>query len=185
MADKVSPGVPTTGAPGDFAYDKFSRITENPQIATMPTNQREWGVFVRELEKMVRNESSAFVPTFQGFSSDPTDPFVWYQRYGQVVFMQFHFTTGTSNGTSFFIDNLPESITPSTTQLITPIYGLINNGSEVIGSIRVKTNNTVVFSSDPLQSSNWATIGDKGLNTTPTMNDNLSITYFLREPNKI
>ena len=182
---KISPGVPTTGAPGDFAYEKFSRISENPQIANMPTNQREWNVFVQELEKMVRNESNAFIPTFSGFSVDPTDPFVWYQRYGQVVFMQFHFTTGTSNGASFAITNLPESITPNTTQFITPFYGLINNSSEIIGSVRVNSDNTITFSSDPLQDSNFATINDKGLNTTPNMDDSLSITYFLREPNKI
>ena len=187
MTGKINPGTPSIGAPSDFEYDKFSRVSKNPQMAKMPTNQREWNAFIQELEKMVRNESNGFIPTFVGFqlAADPIDPFVWYQRYGQVVFMQFHFTTGVSDSVSFYIDNLPESITPKTTQLITPFYGLINNAAEVVGSVRVKTNNTVVFSPDPLQDSNWVTSGEKGLNTSPLLDDSLSITYFLREPDKI
>ena len=182
---KISPGRDNTGAPNDFEYDKFIRASENPQMSNMPTNQREWGIFIQELEKMVRNESSGFIPTFTGFSSDPTTPFVWYQRFGQVVFMQFHFTTGTSDAVGFTISNLPESITPASTQLITPMYGVINNAAEVIGSVRVKTDGTISFSSDSLQESNFVTSGAKGLQATPNLDDNLSITYMLRKPNKI
>jgi hypothetical protein len=169
MATK--PGAPqggSGGAPSDFSYGKYERTSQNPQISRMPTTQQEWNRFIYELEKIVRNETNGFTPTFTGFSSDPSTPFVWWHRYGQIVFMQFHFTTGTSNSGTFRIDNLPEEITPSTTQFITPFYGLINNGAEVVG----------------LQDSGFVTIGDKGLNTTPTMDDSLSITYFLREPNK-
>lgn len=191
MADKIGPGSGTgAGAPSDYTFDKYTRLSQNPQLNRMPTNQLEWKHFIQELEKYSRNECNGFVPTFTGFSSDPSNPFIWYQRFGQVVQVEFAFGTGTSNATTFTITNLPEAITPFTDTTVL-CRGLVDNGSALTaGSVEFRANGTIeFFTLDHYNSSlgggGWTASAAKGFNTSVAHPTDIPVVqYLLREPNK-
>jgi hypothetical protein len=178
------PGAPqsgTGGVPSDFEYLNDERLPTNPAITRMPTNQREWDAFVRELDKRIKNISDGFVPTFTGFSSDPSNPFVWYHRYGQLVMLEWHFTTGTSNSTSWTITNLPEIITPKY-NVDAIVSGMIDNGSNVThpGAMTVGANGVITFWSTEHHNLFTAS-GNKGFANA----DRYTTTYWLRHPSKL
>jgi hypothetical protein len=106
---KYNSGTPA-GEPDEFTSLKGQRITRHPQMARMPKTQQQWDKFLYELNKVIRNEVNGFEPVLTGFSADPSDPFCWYQRYGQVVYLEFAFGLGTSDSINFIITNLPEAI---------------------------------------------------------------------------
>lgn len=189
MAQK--PGSGGAGAPADFVYAKYERATQNPQMGRMPTNEFEWIHFIQELEKYTRNECDGFVPTFTGFSSDPSTPFIWWQRFGQIVQVEFVFGTGTSDATTFTITNLPTEITPFTDTTVL-CRGLVDNGSALTaGSVEFKADGTVeFFTLDHYNSSlgggGWTASGNKGFNTSVAHPTDIPVVqYLLREPNKI
>lgn len=187
MPTKPGSGEGSTGKPSDFKYATAERLTSDPDIARMPTTQREWSTFIQQLNKAFANESDGWTPTFQGFSVDPSTPFCWYQRYGQVVMIEFHFGTGTSNDTTFQITNVPEAIRPYTSQTVL-CRGLVDDGSQITvgsaevtpaGLIRFFTKDHAVSDVDGL----WTDLTAKGFDTN-LINEPLSIMYMLRDPNK-
>lgn len=184
MAQK--PGAPppgTGGVPSDFEYLTDERLPTNPGITRMPTNQREWSAFVRELDKRIKNISDGFAPTFSGFSSDPSNPFIWYHRYGQLVMMEFHIGLGTSNNSIFYVNNLPEIITPKY-DVHVPYYNSVNNGTQATGpaNAEIKANGTIRFWPDTT-GSGWTSSGNKGISASA--GDKMAMTYWLRNPSKL
>ena len=184
---KPGSGGGSPGAPGDFVYAKFQRFSTDPSIAKLPTNQRAWNYFLQQMDKAFFGESDGWVPTFTGFSADPSNPFCWYQRHGQVVMIEFHFGTGTSNAAAFGIENLPEVITPYTTQTVL-VRGLVDAGSTLTtGSAEIRPDGTIEFYSpdhpETDLGSQFTNSGDKGF-ATDLLVEPMSIMYFLRNPNK-
>ena len=179
---------PTTGqgtafgdnASGSFAYLKDSRLLDKRNLQKMPTDEREWHTFMLELNKWVKNETGNFDPVFTGFSADPATPNIWWHRFGQMVFMEFLFTTGTSDTTAFTITNLPIIITPRDSQ-IRPMIGLHDNTANIVdrGSVKMGSDNIITFYSDNHEGT-WTGSGAKGFGTSGH-----SIIYCLRNPEKL
>jgi hypothetical protein len=188
---KPGSGAGSAGAPADFQYENYERLSQNPQMNRMPTTDQEWVMFIHELNKMVRNESDGFIPTFTGFSSDPSNPFVWWHRFGQIVQLEFVFGTGTSNTNTFIITNLPTEITPYTDTTVL-CRGLVDNGSAVggAGSAEIKANGTIEFYdldhyNSSLGGGGWTNSGSKGFNTNVAHPTDIPVVlYMLRKPNK-
>jgi hypothetical protein len=156
---------------------KNGRLKQNTAITRMPTTQREWNDFIRELDKWQRDEEGVFVPTFTGFSTDPQTSSTGiidclYHVSGKTVSLNLDFgIEGTSDQTYFRITNLPESLKPALLQ--SGIVGLgIDNGTELTTPIlwRVyRKDDPVTTDIDffPLAASsggigNWTASGGKG-----------------------
>jgi hypothetical protein len=169
-----------SNAPGAFAYLKDSRLLDKRNIQTMPTSQREWNTFILELNKWLKNETGNFDPTFTGFSSDPSSASCWYHRFGQLVHLEFIFTTGTSDDTGFTITNLPAIITPRDSQIL-PMIGLHDNTADIAdrGSVKIGSDNVITFYSDN-HAGAWTGSGTKGFGTSGQ-----SVIYSLRNPEKL
>lgn len=172
--------------PTNYEYLADERLLTNGNITRLPTTQRGWSSFVLELNKWIKNETGAFDPTFDGFSSDPGQilsqgPSVWWQRYGQVVQLEFWFSTGTSDGTVFEIENLPENLRPKQDTLVV-VGGLWDNGAAITEpqSINIKSDGVIEFYSD-VYGSGWTASSGKGYGGAAP----LSITYLLRNPSKL
>ncbi len=181
MTNPFVPGPPIANAPSDFEYLKNSFLQSNVNITRYPEGQREWNTFIQELAKWIKNETGIFVPTFTGFSSDPSTPTCVYQRYGQIVQLEFVFTTGTSNLNSFIITNLPATITPKV-NVIQPISGLVDSGANLVNSqVEVSSGGTVAFYKDGHEGG-WTGSGDKGFSSSDTSEK--SVIYLLRNPDK-
>jgi len=176
------------GEPSTFTEARAERLTRSPQLTRMPQNQREWDRFIYELNKLVRNEVSGFEPVLTGFSANPTDPYVWYHRYGQFVYMEFAFTDGTSNSTSFSITNLPTSITPNVQQRCL-VNGIMEDDTGGVGgdlllgsSALVGSDGTIKFYPTANANGNWTASNTKGF-SMPS-GQYASILYTLRNPDK-
>ena len=179
MATK--PGPPAPGEPVEFEFLNDNRLSNNGNLTRFPQTQRQWNTFIVELQKWVKNRTDGFEPTFSGFSADPTTPFVWYQRYGQIVFMEFHFTTGTSDATDFSITNLPAEITPK--ENVTVMYhNAVDSSSSENGPhlLLVNSDSTLDFTRT-LAGNAWTASGTKGLQLA----GEASIIYMLRSPEKL
>ena len=154
-------------------------------MARMPTTQVEWSRFIHELSKIVRNEVAGFEPVLTGFSADPTDPFCWYQRYGQFVYMEFAFGLGTSNSINFAITGIPESITPKIPQRCV-VNGIMKDNNADLGfgaSALVDSSGSITFYPAANGTADWtATATNKGF-SMPT-GQYASILYVLRNPDK-
>jgi len=172
------------GEPSTFTEVKSEKVARNPQISRMPTTQAEWNRFVHEIGKIVRNEVAGFEPVLTGFSTDPTAPFCWYQRYGQIVYMEFAFGSGTSDSTNFIITSLPESITPSTPQrcIVNGIMEDSGIGQSFGSAALVGSGGTITFYPDANTNGDWADSGSKGF-SMPS-GQYASILYLLRNPDK-
>ena len=178
------------GEPATFTEVRAERLTRSPQISRMPQDQREWDRFVQELNKLIRNEVSGFEPVLTGFSADPTSPYCWYHRFGQMVYMEFAFTTGTSNSAAFSITNLPTSITPNVQQrclvnghMTDGVADLAYGTLETQGSAAlVGSDGTIKFYTEMKQDTGWTASGTKGF-VMPT-GQYASILYTLRNPDK-
>jgi len=175
------PGAVIPNAPSSFEYLKSSFLQNNPNITRMPTTQPMWNTFVQELAKLIKNETGIFTPTFNGFSTDPSTAVCVYQRYGQVVQLEFVFTTGTSDDTIFQITNLPATITPKI-NVIQPISGLVDNGTNLANAqVEISSGSTVVFYKDGHETA-WTNTGTKGFSSSVTSEK--SVIYLLRNPDK-
>lgn len=178
------------GEPATFTEVRAERLTRSPQITRMPQNQQEWNRFIQELNKLVRNEVSGFEPVLTGFSADPSDPYCWYHRFGQMVYMEFAFTTGTSDSTEFKITNLPTSITPNVQQrclvnghMTDGVADLAYGTLQTQGSAALVTSGgTIIFYPQMKQDTAWTASGDKGF-VMPS-GQYASILYTLRNPDK-
>ena len=182
------PGPPVTGEPDAFEYLTDGRLTNNPNITRMPTTQREWGTFIRELNKWVKNETGIWSPIFTGFSADPTDltyavaATCWWHRYGQMVHLQFNFDWGTSDDNDFSITNLPDIITPRDDQQY-HIRGLMDNNAVIdTGSIEIKSTGVINFYTTE-QTGTWTALSNKGFVTQNVTK--ASLIYSLRSPEKL
>jgi len=176
------------GEPTEFTEVRAERLTRSPQITRMPENQREWNQFIQELNKLIRNEVSGFEPVLTGFSSDPSDPYCWYHRFGQFVYMEFAFTDGTSNSTAFSITNLPTAITPNVQQRCL-INGIMEDDTGGIGgdlllgsSALVGADGTIKFYPAANTNGTWTASNTKGF-SMPS-GQFASILYTLRNPDK-
>ena len=178
------------GEPTTFTEARAERLTRSPQITRMPQNQAEWNRFIYELNKLIRNEVNGFEPVLTGFSSDPSDPYVWYHRFGQFVYMEFAFTTGTSDSASFSITNLPTAITPNVQQrclvnghMTDGVADLAYGTLETPGSAAlVGADGTIKFYPALKADGTWTASGTKGF-VMPS-GQFASILYTLRNPDK-
>ena len=177
MGFKPGPGPPNEPASFEFLTD--NRLLHNPNITRMPTTQKEWNTFIQELNKWVKNETGTFDPTFGGFSSDPSSASCWWHRFGQMVQMEFVFTTGTSNATSFTITNLPEIITPRDDTTVS-ISGMQDNGTLITipQAVAFKADGSIRFDSNAANGT-WTNTGNKGFS-----DNDMSVIYILRQPGK-
>ena len=181
MGQHLQPGPPIANTPNSFEYLKNSFLQNNVNITKMPTTQQEWSTFIQELSKWIKNETGVFLPTFNGFSSDPSTPSCVYHRYGQIVQLEFVFTTGTSNQTFFTITNLPATITPKL-NVIQPISGLVDNNVNLANAqVEVASDGTIAFYTDGHETG-WTNPGTKGFSSSVVSEK--SVIYFLRNPDK-
>ena len=85
-------------------------------------------------------EYGSFVPTFTGFSADPSSPLVRWVKNGNLVTVELDFYEGTSNAATMTITNPPAAIEPDTNQLTFPIHNIVDNGGTPSwGSIELNT----------------------------------------------
>ena len=181
---RLRPGPPPSGEPSAYTYLSDNRLLHNPSIARMPTTQREWNGFIQELNKWIKNETGNFNPTFTGFAIDPTQhtsegPSCWWHRYGQLVHMDFVFSTGTSNATGFTITNLPEVITPRDSQVY-PIIAMLDDGANVeLATVEIGSDGVITFYAGTRNDA-WTATGTKGFNSLTQK----SVIYSLRQPGK-
>jgi hypothetical protein len=183
----TKPGPPGNNAPANYDDLTDGRLTNNSNITRMPTTQREWSTFVRELNKWIKNETGNFdvggsaTAQFTGFSADPADANIWWHRYGQLVHMQFHFATGTSDTTAFTITGVPKIITPRDTSIVL-CHGLTDNSANVthVGTVGVGSDSVLTFYSNAYLG-NWTASGLKGFSVSGVS----SIIYSLRSPEKL
>ena len=151
---------------------RFNVLRDNPATQRMPTTQREWSDFIQELDHVINyGKSGSFTPTFSGFSVDPTDPIVYWNKVGPIVTMSFTNTLpGTSNSVVFTITNLPEQLRPSSWQHCI-MAGLVDNGTESWGVADVLDSATITFNYEETSAS-WTNSGSKGFasgGTLPTI----------------
>ena len=183
----TKPGPPGNNAPANYDDLTDGRLTNNSNITRMPTTQREWSTFVRELNKWIKNETGNFdvggsaTAQFTGFSVDPADANIWWHRYGQMVHMQFHFTTGTSDTAAFTITGVPEIIRPRDNSVVL-CHDLIDSGAAVshVGVVQVGSNGVLTFYPNAY-TGGWTSSGLKGFSISGFS----SIIYSLRSPEKL
>ena len=184
------PGPPPPNEPSAFEFLQDNRLIHNPNITRMPTNQQEWGTFIQELSKLVKNETGSFdvggsaTAQFTGFSTDPATANIWYHRFGQMVHMEFHFTTGTSDTQNFTITGIPEVIRPRDTTLVL-VGAMRDNGADLTAtsSVAVGSDGTLTFYKTFNAATNsWTASNAKGFNVQDP--PNVSIIYSLRQPGK-
>jgi hypothetical protein len=184
----TKPGGIPVGAPSTFEFLTDQRLSSNGNLTRMPTNQQEWGTFIRELDKWIKNETGAFTPTFGGFSSAPgagyngDGPLVWWHRYGQLVHMEFLFGLGTSNDTFFSITNLPANITPKYDSTVM-ISGMSDNSVSLTDpqTVEIGSDGNIFFYTSAFTGA-WTGSNNKGFGTG---NPSKSIIYSLRNPSKL
>ena len=177
----LKPGPPAAGEPVSFAFLNDSRLLNNANITTMPTTQAAWNTFIMELNKWVKNSTNGFEPTLTGFSSAPSNPFIWYQRYGQLVFMELYIGTGTSNTNNFAVTNLPSEITPKN-DVNAMYHHAVNDSIVELGPhlVYINSDGTMDFTRS-LGNSAWTSSGTKGLDAV----EKSSFVYMLRNPEKL
>lgn len=177
-------GTASAGEPTEFTKKRAQKITNHPVMARKPETQEQWNMFLQELNKTFRNEINGFEPVLTGFSANPTSPFCWYQRYGQLVYLEFAFGLGTSDSINFTITNLPDVIVPHA-NVRCLVNGLMQDNSSDLGlgsSAFVSSGGSITFY--PLANTNgsWTASNNKGFSMPSDHYAN--ITYFLRHPDK-
>jgi len=187
MGGIMRPGGPAANLPGAYEDLRDNRLLHNPNITRMPTTQQEWNAFVQELNKWIKNETGSFAiggsetAQFTGFSSDPATANIWWARYGQMVHMEFYFTTGTSDAGTWTITGLPEVITPRD-DINVNCEGMVDAGASLTagaGNCTIISTNVLSFRTTPHLGA-WTASGDKGFQTSGRH----SIIYMLRQPGK-
>ena len=181
------PGGAPANLPAAFENLRDNRLLHNPNLTRMPTTQQEWNTFIQELNKWIKNEVGSFniggsaTAQFTGFSYDPASANIWWARYGQIVHMEFYFTTGTSDAISFTITGIPEILRPRD-DLNVNCEGMIDNGASVTagaGNCTIISTGVLSFRTTPHLGA-WTNSGDKGFQTSGRH----SIIYMLRQPGK-
>ena len=184
----TKPGGLPPGAPTDFEYEYDQRLVTNGNITRMPTSQREWNGFIQELNKWTKNQTDGFTPVFTGFAVDPgvgyggDGPLVLWQRYGQMVMLEFLFCTGTSDETYFTITNLPAIITPKRSSMCV-LTGMSDNSTSLTDpqAVKVGTDGVLAFYATAFEGQ-WTNSNGKGWTTGI---EPKSIIYSLRHPSKL
>ena len=166
MGEVLKPGATVAGQSADFKFLKNTKLSDNPNFTRMPKDDRGWSTFVRELEKVNKDESGIFVPTFiSSFSVDPTTPTIEWYRSGNLIAVWFNFTTGTSNSAEFSISNWPDEIR-CRRDVIVRVPGLVDNGALVDAGVMEFDGDTSAvqfWPSDDVITGGWnATAVDKG-----------------------
>ena len=181
MSEVFKPGTAVANTPADFKYIRNSRLLDNPNITRMPKDEQSWNTFILELQKWIRNETGIFAPTFTGFSADPSTPVVEWSRYGQIVVLEFNFTTGTSDTTAFTISNLPSEITPKY-EHYTLVGDMVDSGTALTepSIVKIGTDNILTFYAGVTVGDTWTGSSTKGFGTAGN-----SIIYHLRSPDKL
>lgn len=110
--------------------------------------------------------SGSFVPTWTGFSADPSCT-IFYTKIGGLIVLTFGAvnTTGTSNATGMTIGNLPSIIRPQTDSNPRFTCVLTDNGAQAVGAFGFgATPGTIVFSKGtaPPNSAGFTNVGSKG-----------------------
>ena len=181
MGLHLLPGGPIANTPTSFEYLKSSFLQNNANITKRPENQQDWTTFIQELAKWIKNETGVFLPTFNGFSTDPSTPSCVYHRYGQIVMLEFVFTTGTSDQAFFTITNLPDVITPKV-NVIQPISGLVDNNVNLVNAqVEIGSDGVIAFYTDGHETG-WTNSSTKGFSSSVTSEK--SVIYLLRNPDK-
>ena len=180
MSEVFKPGAAVANAPADFKYLKGSRLLDNPNMTRMPKDERQWNTFILELQKWISNETGIFAPTFTGFSAAPSTPVIEWARYGQIVVLEFNFTTGTSDTTAFTITNLPSNITPKY-PYYTMTGDMVNAGTALTepSMVKIGEDNILTFYAGVTVGDAWTGSSTKGFGTAGN-----SIIYHLRSPDK-
>jgi len=146
-------------------------LLQNPSLQRMPTTQRQWIDFIKELDTHLAGETDAFTPTWTGFSSDPSGGVVYWKKVGTLVVMSFSISAvGTSNATTFSITGIPTAVTPisggTAVQIVVPIVGVVDNGTESWGTAAVNSSSIINFGFKDTDFTSWTNSGNKGFNTS-------------------
>jgi hypothetical protein len=113
------------------------------------------------------SESGSFTPTFGGFSSDPSSPTVnWIKRRGMAI-VDFDFTTGVSNATSFTITNWPSDLLVTGNQFDAPLGRVLDNNTKQTqwGTARIPTAGSTLTLYPDAATGNWTASSNKGFDT--------------------
>jgi len=182
-----SPGSSPGNAPDNYKYLKDDRMVRVTSISRAPQSERGWGNFVRELNKIIKNETGTFDISstddakFTGFSADPATSSIWWHRYGQIVHLEFNIGTGDSDATDFTITGIPTVIRPRD-DCIYPLFGLYDNGAAIAsGSIKVGSDGTLTFYTDQ-EDGAWTGSSTKGFTSGLGVK---GLMYSLRNPTKL
>lgn len=182
-----SPGADPGNAPANYKFIKGDRMTRIGSIKRMPETQRQWSAFVRDLNKLFKNETGTFdisstdTAKFTGFSSDPATSSIWWHREGQTVHLEFNIGTGTSDATDFTVTGLPTVIRPRDDSTY-PLFGLYDNDAALTtGSIKVGSDGTLTFYTDQ-EDGAWTGSGTKGFTAGLGAK---GFMYSLRDPVKL
>ena len=176
-----------TNPPTGFEYKSDQRLVTNGNLTRMPTTEIEWGTFIREMNKWVKNETGSYDPVFNGFSVDPGQsnsqgPTVLWHRYGQMVTLIFYFDNGTSDSTGFEVTGMPDNLKPAYAQTC-QIGNLQDAGIEITDPcvVVIQTSGQLSFYPDN-QFGLWTNSGAKGFTDTRPAT---SVTYSLMNPPKL
>lgn len=182
-----SPGGLPGNAPAGYKYLKDDRMNRIRAIRSAPKSERQWTAFIRNLGKLVKNETGTFdisstdTAKFTGFSTDPTTSSIWWHRYGQIVHLEFNIGTGTSDATDFTVTEIPTVLRPRD-DCTYPLFGLYDNGAALTsGSIKVGSDGTLTFYTDH-EDGAWTGSSTKGFTTGLGAK---GFMYSLREPQKL
>ena len=110
--------------------------------------------------------TGSFVPTWTGFSVDPTGN-VFYTKIGGLIVLTFDATgtTGTSNATGMSITNLPAILRPQTDSNPRAVCMVTDNGAQAAGAFSFgATPGTMIFykGTAPPSSTGFTNAGSKG-----------------------
>ncbi len=182
-----SPGADPGNAPANYKYLKDDRMTRVRSIRQGPRTQRQWNSFIRELNKIVKNETGTFDisssddASFTGFSTDPTTSSIWWHRFGQIVHLEFNIGTGDSDTTAFTVTGIPTVIRPRD-DCTYPLFGLYDNGAALsAGSVKVGADGTLTFYTDHADGG-WTDSSTKGFTASLGAK---GLMYSLRNPTKL
>ena len=101
-----------------------------------------------------------FTPTYSaGFSVDPSGD-ITYAKRQNIVTLKMPGDNGTSNASTFVINNLPATITPINNMLV-PVAGMVDNGNDVFGQCQVASTGSLIFYPEDVNAG-WTASGNKG-----------------------
>lgn len=141
---------------------------QNSRIAPKDMDARQWATFLTESGVQAeRRDVRTFTPSWTGFSVDPTLD-LYYKNFGSIVAIWSPaINTGTSNGTTFLINNLPSELWPREFRNVTLMA--IDNNVNVSASVSINTTGTMTFQNSAVvgaivtfSNSGWTAASNKG-----------------------